>query len=92
MNTAVTFLIAVVVLILHVWLCRRSPKFWYLGGIVPLLWVGLLVFLFFNGKIHWGEDWEMIVFPTLLFIVFWIQGHLAAKKKEIAKMKAKDLS
>ena len=34
----------------------------------------------------------MIVFPTLLFIVFWIEGHLAAKKKEIAKMKAKDLS
>ena len=82
MNTAVTFLIAVVVLILHV----------YLGGIVPLLWVALLVFLFFNGKIHWGEDWKMIVFPTLLFIVFWVQGHLAAKKKEIAKMKAKDLS
>lgn len=92
MNEAITLLIAVAVLILHVWLCRRSPKFWYLGGIVPLLWVGLLVFLFFNGKIHWGEDWEMIVFPTLLFIVFWIQGHLAAKKKEIAKMKAKDLS
>ena len=92
MNEAITLLIAVVVLILHVWLCRRSPKFWYVGGIVPLLGVALLGFLFFNGKINFGEDWKMSVFPTLLFIVFWVQGHLAAKKKEIAKMEAKDLS
>ena len=55
MNEAITLLIAAAVLILHVWLCRRSPKFWYLGGIVPLLWVALLVsrcscFCFSTGK------------------------------------------
>lgn len=33
----------------------------------------------------------MIVFPTLILLLFWIQGHQAAKKKEIKKMKAKDL-
>ena len=38
MNAAITLLIAIAVIILHVWLCRRSPKFWYLGGIIPLLW------------------------------------------------------
>ena len=48
MNTAITLIIAIVVIILHVWLCRRSPKLWYLGGIIPLLWIVLLVFLFFN--------------------------------------------
>ena len=88
MNTAITLIIAIVVIILHVWLCRRSPKLWYLGGIIPLLWI---VFLFFNEKISFGEDWKMIVFPTLIFFLFWIQGHQAAKKKEIAKMKAKDI-
>ena len=91
MNTAITLIIAFVVIILHVWLCRRSPKLWYLGGIIPLLWIVLLVFLFFNEKISFGEDWKMIVFPTLIFFLFWIQGHQVAKKKEIDKMKAKDI-
>ena len=91
MNTAITLIIAIVVIILHVWLCRRSPKLWYLGGVIPLLWIVLLVFLFFTEKTSFGEDWKMIVFPTLIFFLFWIQGHQAAKKKEIDKMKAKDI-
>ena len=91
MNTVMTLIIAFVVIVLHVWLCHRSPKFWYLGGIIPLLWIGVLVFLFFNGKINFGEDWKMIIFPTLIFFLFWIQGYQAAKKKEISKMKAKDI-
>ena len=91
MNTAMTLIIAFVVIVLHVWLCHRSPKFWYLGGIIPLLWIGVLVFLFFNGKIIFGEDWKIIIFPTLIFFLFWIQGHQTAKKKEIDKMKAQDM-
>ena len=91
MNTVMTLIVALVVIVVHVWLCHRSPKFWYLGGIIPLLWVGTLVFLFFNGKINFGEDWKMIIFPTLIFFLFWIQGHQAAKKKELLKMKAKDI-
>lgn len=91
MNTVMTLIIAFVVIVLHVWLCHRSPKFWYLGGIIPLLWIGVLVFLFFNGKINFGEDWKIIIFPTLIFFLFWIQEHKAAKKKEIEKMKAKDM-
>lgn len=91
MNTAITLLIALVVILFHVWVCHRSPKYWYLGGIVPLLWIGLLVFLFFNDKINFVEDWNIIVFPTLILVLFWIQGHQTAKKIEIAKMKAKDI-
>ncbi len=91
MNIVMTLIVALVVIVLHVWLCHRSPKFWYLGGIIPLLWIGVLVFLFFNGKINFGEDWKMIIFPTLIFFLFWIQGYQAAKKKEISKMKAKDM-
>ena len=70
MNTVMTLIIAFVVIVLHVWLCHRSPKFWYLGGIIPLLWIGVLVFLFFNGKINFGEDWKIIIFPTLIFFLF----------------------
>ena len=91
MNIVMTLIVALVVIVVHVWLCHRSPKFWYLGGIIPLLWVGTLEFLFFNGKLNFGEDWKMIIFPTLIFFLFWIQGYQAAKKKEISKMKAKDI-
>ena len=91
MNIVMTLIVALVVIVVHVCLCHRSPKFWYLGGIIPLLWVGTLVFLFFNGKLNFGEDWKMIIFPTLIFFLFWIQGYQAAKKKEISKMKAKDI-
>ena len=91
MNIVMTLIVALVVIVVHVWLCHRSPKFWYLGGIIPLLWVGILVFLFFNSKLNFGEDWKMIIFPTLIFFLFWIQGYQAAKKKEISKMKAKDI-
>ena len=70
MNTVMTLVIALAVIVLHVWLCHRSPKFWYLGGIIPLLWIGVLVFLFFNDKINFGEDWKNDYFPdTYLFPV-----------------------
>ena len=91
MNPVITLIAALAVIVVHVWLCHRSPKFWYLGGIIPLLWIGVLAVLFYNGKIHFGEDWKMILFPTLIFFLFWAQGHLAAKKKEMEKMKAKDM-
>lgn len=91
MNTVMTLIVALIVIILHIWLCHRNPKFWYLGGIIPLLWIGVLVVLFSNGKINFGEDGKMIIFPTLIFFLFWIQGHQAAKKKEIEKMKAQDM-
>lgn len=91
MNTILTLIAALFIIVIHVWLCHRSPKFWYLGGIIPLLWIGVLVFLFLNSKINLGEDWKIIFFPTLIFFLFWIQGYLAAKKKEIKKMKAQDM-
>ena len=91
MNAVMTLIAALAVIAVHVWLCYRSPKFWYLGGIIPVLWIGVLVFLFFNGKIDFAEDWKMIIFPTLIFSLLWIQGHQAAKKRELEKMKAKDM-
>ena len=85
MNAAITLLIAIAVIILHVWLCRRSPKFWYLGGIIPLLWTALLVFLFFSGKINWGEDWKMTVFPHLFFSCFGFKDIRWQRKKKLQK-------
>ena len=91
MNTVMTLIVALIVIVVHIWLCRRNPKCWFLGCSIPILWIVLLAFLFFNGKINFSEDWKMIIFPTLIFFLFWIQGHQAAKKKELLKMKAKDI-
>ena len=35
---ALTLLLALVILLFHIWASRRSPRYWYLGGIVPLAW------------------------------------------------------
>ena len=32
----------------------------------------------------------MLIFPTLIFLLIWLQGNLAAKKREMEQMKAKD--
>lgn len=91
MKTAITFVIAIVVFVFHYWACRRSPKYWYAGGIIPLLWFGALAVLFWKGMIHWAEDWRVLLFPTLIFLLMWAEGHQAAKKKELEKMRAQDI-
>ena len=91
MNTAIVWIIALAVVIFHIWLCRRSPRYWCAGGIVPIIWFGLVIFLFANDKIDFMKDLKVLIFPTVILLLLWIEGHQAAKKKEINKMKAKDI-
>ena len=51
MNPVLVWVLAAAITLFHFWASRRKPKYWYLGGIVPALWLGALVFLFANGKI-----------------------------------------
>lgn len=67
-------------------------RYWYLGGIVPAIWLILLAFLGVHGLIHPAQNWPMLVFPTVILLLLWLKGHETAKKKEIARMKARDLS
>lgn len=91
MNPIFTFGIALLVLVFHIWASRRSPRYWFLGGIVPLIWFGLLAILWSKGQISLPADLRMLIFPTLIFLLIWLQGNLAAKKREMEQMKAKDL-
>lgn len=91
MTPAITLVIALVVILFHYWASRRSPCYWYVGGIVPLAWGGLLAVLFRNGTINWTNDWKTVLFPTLIVFLMWAEGHQAARKKELAKMKAQDI-
>ena len=91
MKAAISLVIALVVIVFHYWACRRHPKYWYVGGIIPFAWIIFLAVLFFNGMINLAEDWKTILFPTVIVFLMWAEGHEVAKKKEIAKMKAKDI-
>ena len=91
MKDIIIGIIAIAVTVFHFWISRRKPKYWYLGGIVPVLWGAIVVFLFVKGMISVRNDWQMLLFPTVILILIWISGHETAKKKEINKMKAKDM-
>ena len=92
MKIAISIAIGVIVVAFHLWASRRTTKYWYLGGIVPVAWIILLAVQFYNKMITFAEDWRRILFPTLILFLMWAEGHEAAKKKEAAKMKAKDLT
>lgn len=91
MKIAISLVIALIVILFHYWACRRPPKYWYAGGIVPLLWGILLAVLFLNGMVDPAKAWKIILFPTLIFLLMWGEGHEAARKKEIVKMQAQDI-
>lgn len=91
MNPVLVWVIAVAVTVFHIWASRRRPKYWYLGAIVPALWIGLVVFLLANGQLNLGRDWKNVVFPTVILLLLWLDGHQAAKKKEMDRMKSRDL-
>ena len=91
MNPALTLVIAAAVTLFHFWASRRSPKYWFLGGIVPLVWAVLVVVLFQHGLITLREDWGMLLVPTLILLLVWAVGQKAARKRESDRMRARDL-
>lgn len=91
MKTGITLFLAILLIAFHIWACRRRPKFWCLGGIVPLIWFSLLAFLALEERIHMPQDLRVILFPSLILPLIWLEGHQIAKKKELDRMKANDL-
>lgn len=91
MRLAITLVVALAVLVFHYWASHRPPRYWYVGGIISLAWLVLLAAAFSHGMVNWPQDWKIIVFPTLIFFFMWAEGHEAARKKELAKMKAQDM-
>ena len=55
---ALTLLLALVILLFHIWASRRSPRYWDLGGIVPLAWFLCLGFPpWFSSCSGWRAIW-----------------------------------
>ena len=91
LRSILTLAAAAVITVFHIWASRRSPKRWYLGGIVPALWLGALGLLFWRGAVSLPEDLRMVVLPTLILLLIWAAGQQEARKRELEKMKARDL-
>lgn len=91
MRDVIVKLVTVLTIVLHCWLSYRSPKYWYLGGIVPFLWVILLIAMIAFSAIRSFGDFFTMAIPLLIFLLIWLKGHLAAKKRELNQMKARDL-
>ena len=90
-RSILTLAAAVAITAFHIWASRRSPKHWYVGGIVPALWLGILAFLGWRGSLSFPEDLRVVGFTTLILLLIWAQGHQAAKKRELEKMRAQDI-
>ncbi len=91
MKHASVVLIATILLCLHERL--STSRYFLLGGIVPLLTVIALLYRVFVRKVSFSVE-DVIAYIVLFIITlfFWIMGRYEYKKKEIEKMKAKDLS
>src|SRR5699024_5075662 len=91
MNPQLTLAAAAAITVFHIWASRRMPRYRYLALVVPALWFVVLVFRLATGMLRPAEDWKMPLFPTAILLLNWLEGHQAAKKKELERMRAKDL-
>lgn len=90
LELAAGFAIALMLMVAEYLLCTKMKNpLW--GGIISLAWLVLLAAAFSHGMVNWAQDRKIIVFPTLIFFFMWAEGHEAARKKELAKMKAQDM-
>lgn len=91
LRPVLTLAAALAVVVFHIWASRRSPKYWYAGGIVPALWLGVLAFLGWRGRLSFPEDLRVAGFTTLVLLLIWAKGHQISKKRELEKMRAQDI-
>ena len=52
MKVAILLVIALAIFVFHYWASRRLPRYWYVGGIIPLGWLVLLAMAFFQGRVN----------------------------------------
>ena len=89
MGTLYGVLLSLGILITHHFLVRRNNPVW--GGIVPVLYLALILWIFIIKKV----EFDMIHIIGFLFLVgLWGDGRMRIKsrrKKELEKIAIKDL-
>lgn len=66
----------------HCWSGRQNLKFWYLGLIVPLVWILAVIVFLIRGTYTLANDWRFLLIVTLSLPLIWSLGHYSARKAE----------
>lgn len=85
MNPVVGILVIVVIIVTQIFLSSRKNP--YLGGILPVAYIGFIIF-FFNKLIVNGDyfsTWIMIIAGLCSFLSTWASGRKHFKKKSQKK-------
>ena len=84
--------IGFLLLVFHLWASRRSPRLWFLGGVIPLLYAALLVWRGMDGQLTDADTvFHQAVVPMLILLLSWAEGQQMARKRERGQMRARDL-
>ncbi|MQW23958.1 MULTISPECIES: hypothetical protein [unclassified Lactococcus] len=94
MTDILIILIIVAVICFQTFAGYKNKKI--LGSVLPLVYIGLVIFFLFKGLLTWSiRDVTFSILGPLLLMSIYSGGkeaHNKKQKKEIEKMKAKDIS
>lgn len=71
-------------LVFHLWASRRPARLWYLGGIAPLAWIGVLIWMGVSG-VFAGDLWGLLaggLAPLAVLLGLWAYGRQAADARD----------
>ena len=89
MRTLSGWLLSLGILVVQRFLSRRNYPFW--GGVLPVSYIGLMIWVFFIKK---TEFETIFVVGFLVLLGIWADGRIAVKKKrkkELDKITIQDL-
>lgn len=90
MGWFINLLIAISILVVQHFLSTRKKAFW--GGVMPLCFTVLLVYLKFSGLADDEKDfWFIATLGTVILLSIWAAGREKRRRQELDKMKSYDL-
>ncbi|MBU6079741.1 hypothetical protein [Allobacillus halotolerans] len=94
MHWSLNILLAIFILVLQHFLSTRNKVFW--GGLLPVAYVILLIYLILSGLMDVGsrDFWFIAILGTTILLGEWISGRESLEKKrkqELDKMTSHDL-
>ena len=82
------FCVAFGAVLIHAWASRRGATHWYLGGIVPLLYGGIVAWMFVDKDVLLCL--QIIIFGAVIPILLLLAAWWSSKKEDRASSCHKD--
>ena len=85
--------VAVTLIIYSVQKYLSTRKIWQLGAVVPLFSIAVMIILYFVMQVSQTANYIVVgAFLVTLEFLIWIDGRHQHRRKELMRMKAKDIS